>query len=69
MGMTAIACLCLGIFPTAMIRWMDVIAAGLSGELSESAGAFGWIWLTPIPMKGHPTQDRLFYLDSWVLCP
>ncbi|MEK6713367.1 MAG: hydrogenase 4 subunit B, partial [Nitrospirota bacterium] len=62
MGMTAIACLCLGIFPTAMIRWMDVIAAGfVGGELSESAGAFGWIWLTPI------SHERASYSGPIVL--
>ncbi len=62
MGMTAIACLCLGIFPTAMIRWMDVIAVGfVGGELSESAGAFGWIWLTPI------SHERASYSGPIVL--
>ena len=62
MGMTAIACLGLGIFPTAMIRWMDVIAAGfVGGELSESAGAFGWIWLTPI------SHERASYSGPIVL--
>lgn len=62
MGMTAAACLCLGIFPTAMIRWMDVVAAGfVGGELSESAGAFGWMWLTPI------SHDRASYSGPIVL--
>jgi len=62
MGMTAIACLLLGIFPTAMIRWMDVIASGfVGGELSESAGAFGWIWLTPI------SHERASYSGPIVL--
>jgi len=62
MGMTAIACLCLGIFPTAMIRWMDIIAAGyVGGELSESAGAFGWMWLTPI------SHERASYSGPIVL--
>src|SRR4030066_644606 len=31
MGLTAIACLCLGIFPTGIIHWMDIIAAGFVG--------------------------------------
>ena len=62
MGLSAIACLCLGIFPTGIIHWMDIIAAGfVGGELSESAGAFGWIWLTPI------SHDRASYSGPIVL--
>ena len=50
MGMTALACLCLGIFPTVMINWMDAVSVMLvRGKLAESAGAFGRPWLTPIP--------------------
>ncbi|MCC7201641.1 MAG: hydrogenase 4 subunit B [Nitrospirae bacterium] len=62
MAMTAIACLCLGIFPTAVIHWMDIIAGRfVGGELSESAGASGWMWLTPI------SHERASYSGPIVL--
>ena len=49
MIMTAVSCLCLGIFPTLVIEWMDIIPEQLVGsKLSSSAGAYGWMWLTPI---------------------
>ncbi len=50
-GMVAAAatCLCLGIFPTLMINWMDSLTGQLLGlKLSASAGAGGWMWLTPV---------------------
>lgn len=62
MGMTAIACLCLGIFPTIMINWMDAVSVMLvKGKLSESAGKFGWLWLTPI------SHERASYSGPIVL--
>lgn len=49
MLMAAAACLFLGIFPTLVIGWMDVIPGRLVGsEISASAGAYGWMWLTPV---------------------
>ncbi|TAN43014.1 MAG: hydrogenase 4 subunit B [Nitrospirae bacterium] len=49
MGMAATSCLLLGILPTVFIDWMDVIAEQLTGgKLATSAGAVGWMWLTPI---------------------
>jgi len=49
MLMAAITCLCLGILPTIVIEWMDVIPEQLLGsKISTSAGAAGWMWLTPI---------------------
>lgn len=49
MLMAAVTCLCLGIFPTLVIEWMDIIPEQLVGsKLSSSAGAYGWMWLTPI---------------------
>ncbi|MBI5097448.1 MAG: hydrogenase 4 subunit B [Nitrospirae bacterium] len=62
MGMTALACLCLGIFPTVMINWMDAVSVMLvRGKLAESAGAFGWLWLTPI------SHERASYSGPIVL--
>ena len=49
MLMAAAACLCLGVFPTLVIGWMDVIPGQLVGsKIGASAGAFGWMWLTPV---------------------
>jgi hydrogenase-4 component B len=49
MIMAAAACLLLGIFPTRVVEWMDVIPEQLLGsKISTSAGAAGWMWLTPI---------------------
>lgn len=49
MVMSAIACLVLGVFPTIVIRWMDIVPEQLvGGTLTTTAGEFGWLWLTPI---------------------
>ncbi|HAG51584.1 MAG TPA: hydrogenase 4 subunit B [Deltaproteobacteria bacterium] len=49
MILPAIACLGLGVFPTFFIQWMDIIPEQLLGsKIAASAGAFGWMWLTPV---------------------
>ena len=49
MLLAAISCFLLGIFPTWIIGWLDTIPEQLcGGRLAESAGKFGWMWLTPI---------------------
>jgi formate hydrogenlyase subunit 3/multisubunit Na+/H+ antiporter MnhD subunit len=49
MLLPAASCLILGILPTAFIQWMDVLSEDLvGGKISLSAGAFGWLWLTPV---------------------
>ncbi|GAB4482653.1 MAG: hydrogenase 4 subunit B [Thermodesulfovibrionales bacterium] len=56
MIMAAIACLLLGILPTMVIDWMDRVPEQLVGtSISRTAGAFGWMWLTPV------AQDRASY--------
>ena len=56
MIMTALVCLFLGIMPTLVIEWMDTIPGQLVGsKMGTSAGAFGWMWLTPI------THERASY--------
>ena len=48
MFLAAITCFCLGIFPTVVINWMDILAEKLvGGKIATSAGKFGWMWLTP----------------------
>src|SRR3989338_5785223 len=49
MILTALTCLFLGFLPTIVIEWMDVLPEQLMGaRLATSAGAFGWLWLTPV---------------------
>jgi hydrogenase-4 component B len=48
MMLAAMTCFLLGILPTLVIDWMDALAEQLvGGKISSSAGAFGWMWLTP----------------------
>jgi hydrogenase-4 component B len=56
MLMTALVCLLLGIMPTLVIEWMDTIMNQLVGSgMGTTAGAFGWMWLTPV------THERASY--------
>lgn len=49
MILSAGACLIFGIFPTFFIQWMDSVPERLTGsKIAVSAGAFGWMWLTPV---------------------
>jgi NADH:ubiquinone oxidoreductase subunit 5 (subunit L)/multisubunit Na+/H+ antiporter MnhA subunit len=49
MMLAALSCFLLGIFPTVIIRWMDVLTETLvGGNVGISAGKFGWMRLTPI---------------------
>ncbi|HTY20946.1 MAG TPA: hydrogenase 4 subunit B [Geobacteraceae bacterium] len=48
MFFASITCFALGIFPTVVINWMDILAEKLvGGKIATSAGKFGWMWLTP----------------------
>ncbi|HET6513969.1 MAG TPA: hydrogenase 4 subunit B [Thermodesulfovibrionales bacterium] len=63
MLMGAIVCLLLGILPTLFIEWMDIVPEQLIGyKLSTSAGAFGWMWLTPL------SEERASYSGPVVFC-
>ncbi len=49
MMLAAVTCFLLGIFPTIVISWMDALTGHLMGKyIGASAGALGWMWLTPI---------------------
>lgn len=49
MILAAISCLVLGVLPTLIINWIDILPEQLIGSrIAASAGEFGWIWLTPI---------------------
>ena len=48
MMLAAVTCFILGIVPTVVINWMDILPEQLvRGQIASSAGAFGWMWLTP----------------------
>jgi hypothetical protein len=48
MALAALTCLALGVLPTFVIAWMDIIPVRLfGGQIASSAGRFGWMWLTP----------------------
>jgi len=51
MAMLAILCVVLGVFPTTVIHAIDAIPQMLFGKGLPSAGAAGWLWLTPISSK------------------
>jgi hydrogenase-4 component B len=49
MIMAALACFGLGILPTLFINWLDAVPGQLLGtRIGATAGAFGWMWLTPV---------------------
>jgi len=52
MLMAAVLCLGLGILPVVVIDWMDTVPEQLVGtSIGSTAGAFGWMWLTPVAQK------------------
>jgi formate hydrogenlyase subunit 3/multisubunit Na+/H+ antiporter MnhD subunit len=49
MLLAAVTCFLLGIFPTLVIRWMDVLTERLvGGTIGSASGTFDWLRLTPI---------------------
>lgn len=75
MGLTAVTCFLLGILPTVVINWMDILPAQLvHGNIAASAGKFGWMWLTPIaPERASYSGFNVFIgillvvLVAWLL--
>jgi formate hydrogenlyase subunit 3/multisubunit Na+/H+ antiporter MnhD subunit len=65
MILTAITCLCLGIFPAVFIDWMDVVPEQLVGaRLSVSATASGWMWLTPVAQERASYSGFIVFLGG-----
>ena len=63
MILPAIACLGLGVFPTFFIQWMDIIPDQLVGsKIATSAGAFGWMWLTPVSHERASSSGPIVFL-------
>jgi len=63
MIMAAVCCLVLGILPTIVIDWMDAVPVQLVGtSISPTAGAFGWMWLTPVaPERASYSGPIVFF--------
>jgi NADH:ubiquinone oxidoreductase subunit 5 (subunit L)/multisubunit Na+/H+ antiporter MnhA subunit len=63
MILPAIMCLILGIMPTMVIRWLDIIPVTLIGaSITPTAGAFGWLWLTPISYQRASYSGCIFFV-------
>ncbi len=63
MLLAAVTCLGLGILPTVVIDWMDVVPEQLVGStIASSAGAFGWMWLTPIAHERASYSGPIVFL-------
>src|SRR3972149_2921001 len=65
MILTALTCLLLGVLPTIVIEWMDVLPEQLMGaRLATSAGAFGWLWLTPVSHERASYSGAIIFV--WI---
>jgi hypothetical protein len=63
MIMAAVSCLCLGILPTMVRDWMDTLSAQLTGaRIGASAGAYGWMWLTPVAQERASYSGMIVFL-------
>lgn len=65
LGMIAagVLCLALGILPTVAIDWMDTVPEQLLGtSIGSTAGAFGWMWLTPVARERASYSGPLVFL-------
>ena len=63
MIMAAALCLCFGILPTLVIDWMDNVPEQLVGtRIGTTAGAFGWMWLTPVAQERASYSGPLVFL-------
>lgn len=68
MGFAAIMCLVLGIFPTAVIGWMDILPEQFVGaKIAASAGKFGWLWLTPISHERASYSGYIVFMGILLL--
>jgi formate hydrogenlyase subunit 3/multisubunit Na+/H+ antiporter MnhD subunit len=63
MILPALMCLILGILPTMVIEWMDKLSDGLvGGKIATTAGAFGWLWLTPVAHERASYSGAIAFL-------
>ncbi len=69
MIMAALLCLALGVLPTVIIDWMDTVPEQLVGSrIGTTAGAFGWMWLTPVaPARASYSGPLVFLVTLSVI--
>lgn len=68
MLIAAAACLGLGIFPTYVLGWMDIVPEMLVGtKISLSAGASGWLWLTPVAADRASYSAPLVFIGLFAI--
>ncbi len=66
MLLAAIVCLGLGVLPTLVIGWMDILPEQLVGSrIATSAGAFGWMWLTPVAHERASYSGPIVFI--WII--
>ncbi|MEO5357398.1 MAG: hydrogenase 4 subunit B [Nitrospirae bacterium YQR-1] len=69
MTLAAFTCLCLGILPTIVTDWMDVITERLFGtKLNVTSGVYGWMWLTPVDPERASYSGPLVLIGIIVVC-
>jgi hypothetical protein len=63
MILAAASCLLLGLLPATVISWMDTVSAQLvHGRIGASAGAFGWMWITPMAYERASYSGVIVFL-------
>jgi formate hydrogenlyase subunit 3/multisubunit Na+/H+ antiporter MnhD subunit len=63
MILAAASCLLLGLLPATVINWMDTVSAQLvHGRIGASAGAFGWMWITPMAYERASYSGVIVFL-------
>jgi hydrogenase-4 component B len=69
MSLAAVTCLALGIFPTFIIRWMDVVPGQLlDATIAGSAAGAGWMWLTPVSPERASYSGPIVFLVISAVC-
>ncbi|MBI5468309.1 MAG: hydrogenase 4 subunit B [Deltaproteobacteria bacterium] len=68
MLLAAASCLALGIFPTFVIGWLDIIPETLlAAKISTSASASGWLWLTPVAAERASYSAPIIFIGILVI--
>lgn len=64
----ALSCLALGVLPSFVISWLDIIPQTLvGGTIGQSAHAFGWLWLTPVAAERASYSAPIVFLGISVV--
>ncbi|MBI5643084.1 MAG: hydrogenase 4 subunit B [Deltaproteobacteria bacterium] len=62
MILAAAACLGLGVLPSYVIGWMDVIPEGLVNAAVQAESPYGWLWITPVAAERASYSAPLVFL-------